>query len=102
MQTQYSMLGYRINLYFHDSYIAIKIDKNGHSNRNIDYEIKTLTTTKEKFGCKFIISDPDKRDFDIFNAINKTFRQIKTMPKNPNRYNIIGQFYNSLSRLEFK
>ena len=36
MQTQYNVLGYRINLYFHDYKLPIEIDENGHSNRNID------------------------------------------------------------------
>ena len=34
------MLGYRIDLYFHDYKLPIETDENGHSNRNIDYEIK--------------------------------------------------------------
>ena len=40
MQTQYSILAYRIGLYFHDCKLAIAIEENGHSNRNIGYEIK--------------------------------------------------------------
>ena len=31
MQTQYSALGFRIDLYFYDYKLAIEIDKNGHS-----------------------------------------------------------------------
>ena len=41
MQTQYNILSYRINLYFHEYNLAIEIDENGQSNRNIDYEIKS-------------------------------------------------------------
>ena len=40
MQKQYSVSLYRIDLYFHDYKLAIEIDENGHSNRNIDYEIQ--------------------------------------------------------------
>ena len=40
MEKQYNVLDYRINLYFYDYKLAIGIDENGHSNRNIDYEIK--------------------------------------------------------------
>ena len=36
MQTQYKVLSYRIDLYFHDYKLAIEIDENGHSDRNID------------------------------------------------------------------
>ena len=40
MQKQYSVLGWMIELYLQDYKLAIEIDENGHSNRNIDYEIK--------------------------------------------------------------
>ena len=40
IQMQHNVLGYRIDLYFHDYKIAIEIDKNRNSDRNIDYEIK--------------------------------------------------------------
>ena len=40
MQTQHNVLGYRIVLNFHDYKVATEIDKNGNSDRNIDYEIK--------------------------------------------------------------
>ena len=40
MQTQYNVLGYRIDLYFHHYHSQKKIDKNGHCNKNIDYEMK--------------------------------------------------------------
>ena len=36
MQTQYKVLGYRIDLYFHECKLAIEIDENEHSDRNID------------------------------------------------------------------
>ena len=85
MKKQCSVLGYRIDLYFHDYKLAVKIDENGHSDGNIDYEVKRQTTTKEKLGCEFIRIDPDKGDFDNYKAINKIFRHIKKSPKNPNR-----------------
>ena len=34
MQTQDSMLGYKIDLYFHDYKLAIEIDENHLCNRN--------------------------------------------------------------------
>ena len=40
MQTQYNVLSYRIDLYFHDYQLALEIYENGHSDRNIDYEIQ--------------------------------------------------------------
>ena len=37
MQTQYSMLGYRIDLYFYDYKLALEIDKNDHDDRDLEY-----------------------------------------------------------------
>ena len=39
MQTQYTVLNYRIDLYLHKYKLAIKIDELGHNDRNIDYEM---------------------------------------------------------------
>ena len=40
MQTQYRVLGYRIDLYFHDYKIALEVDEKIHKDRNIDHEIQ--------------------------------------------------------------
>ena len=37
MQTKYSVLCYRIDLYDHDYKLVIEIDENGHSDRNTDF-----------------------------------------------------------------
>ena len=38
MQTQYSSLGYRIDLYFHKQKLAIEVDELGHGDRNLSNE----------------------------------------------------------------
>ena len=40
MQTQYSVLGYRIGLYFHKYKLAIEVDELGHADSNINNEIE--------------------------------------------------------------
>ena len=40
MQTQYTVIGYKIDLYFHEYKLAIEVDELGHNDRNIDYEIQ--------------------------------------------------------------
>ena len=81
MQAQYNVLGYRIDLYFHEYKLAIEIDENGHNDRNIDYKMKRRKAIKQELFCKFIRIDPDKEDFDIFRAINEIFRRIKQSTK---------------------
>ena len=40
MKTQYTVFGYRIDLYFHKYKLAIEVDELSHNDRNIDYEIQ--------------------------------------------------------------
>ena len=40
IQTQYSVSGYRIDLYFHKYKLAIEADELGHTNKNINSEIE--------------------------------------------------------------
>ena len=40
MQTQHSVLGYRVDLYFHKYKLAIEVDELGHNDRNINDKIQ--------------------------------------------------------------
>ena len=40
METQYSVLDYRIDLYFYKHKLAIEIDELGHADRNLSIEIE--------------------------------------------------------------
>ena len=64
-------------MYFHDYKLAIQTDKNEHSDRHIDYEIKRQKAIEQKMVCKFIRIDPEKEEFDIFRAIREIFRHVK-------------------------
>ena len=81
MKTQYKVLKYRIDLYFHDYKLAIKIDEIGHCDRNIGCKINRQKAIEQELGCKFIRINSDKEGFDIFRAINEIFRGIKQLPK---------------------
>ena len=48
MQTQYSVLGYRIDLYFHKYKVAIEVDELDHNDRNNDNKIQIHLTFLEK------------------------------------------------------
>ena len=54
MQTQYSVLGYRIDLDFSNHKLPIEIDEDDHSHSNIDYEIKRQKAVEQELGCKYI------------------------------------------------
>ena len=81
MQSQYTVLGYRVDLYFHKYKLAIEIDELGHNDRNIDYEIKIQQTLERELDCVFIRINHDAIDFNIFKEINKIHRHIKRLTK---------------------
>ena len=71
------MSGHRIDSYFREYKLAIEINENGNSNRNIEYKVKRQKAINQELGCRFIWIDPEKEYFDIFRTINETFRRIK-------------------------
>ena len=77
IQTQYSVLGYMTDLYFHEYKLAIEVDELGHTNRNINNEIERQKALEKELNCIFIRINPDEKDFNIFKEINKIHRHIK-------------------------
>ena len=75
-QTQCNILGYRIDLYFHDYKFAIEINEN-----RLGYRIKRQKTIEQELSCNFIRIGSDKEDFDIFTTINEILKQIKKSTK---------------------
>ena len=40
MQTEYTVIGYRIDLYFHKQKLSVEVDEIGHADRNLNNKIK--------------------------------------------------------------
>ena len=53
MQTQYSVLGYRIDLYFHKHKLAIEADELGHADRNLSNEIEKEKALEKELDCDY-------------------------------------------------
>ena len=102
MQTQYSVLGYRIDLYFHDYKLAVEVDEKGHRDRIIDQEVRRQKALEKELGCEFIRINPDEENFNIFKAINEIHRHIKELTKKSTRKSLIDELSNKLLRPEFK
>ena len=86
MQTQYIVIGYRIDkhifqLYFYEHKLAIKVPELGHNDRNIDYVIQRQRATEKELGRLFISINLDEENVNIFRAINKIHRHIKKTTK---------------------
>ena len=82
MQTQYSVLSYRIDLYFHKYKLAIEVDELGHADRNLSNEIERQKVLEKELDCVFI---PElilmEKNFNLFKEINKILRYIKKSTK---------------------
>ena len=98
MQIQYSVLGYKIDLYFHQYKLAIEVDELGHNNKNIDYEIQRQKSIEKKLGFVFIRINPDEENLNIFKTINKIHRHTKKSTKK----SLIYKISKKLLELELK
>ena len=54
MQTQYSVLGYRVDLYFHKHKLAIEVDELGHAERNLSHETERQKALEKELDCMLI------------------------------------------------
>ena len=81
MQTQYSVLWYKIDLYFHKHKIAIEVDQLGDADRNVSNEIERQKTLEKEFSCVLIRINYGEENFNIFKEINKIYRHIKKTTK---------------------
>ena len=76
LQTQYSVLSYRIDLYFHEYKLAIEVDELGHNDRNTYYEIKRERQIEKELNCVFIRANLDAADFNINKLNDQIFKHI--------------------------
>ena len=75
MITQYSILDYRIDLYFPKYKLAIECDEKAHKNK-INKDIKRENDIKEVLNCTFIRYEPEEKDFCISNVISSIYKHI--------------------------
>ena len=106
MQTQYRVLSYRIDLYFHKYKLAIEVDELGHADRNVNNEIRRQRALERELNCVSIRIDPDAPNFNIFREINKIHRHINKLTeqqtKKQTKESIIDNLSKRLLELEFK
>ena len=98
MQTQYSVLGYRIDIYFHKHKLAIEVDELGHADRNLGNEIQRQKALEKVLDCVFIRINPDEENFNILKEINKIHGHIKKSTKE----SLVDDLSKRLLELEFK
>ena len=101
METQYTVLGCRIDLHFHKYKLAIEVDELGHNDRNIDYEIQRQRALERELNCVFIRINPDAVDFNIFKEINKIHRHINKLTKQQTKESITDNLSQRLQEIVF-
>ena len=82
METQYSVLNYRVDLYFHDNELTIEVDEKGHKDRNKDYEKQIQKKTETKLSCEFSRINPDKKTLTFLKSKTKYLGTLKNHLKN--------------------
>ena len=55
METQFQVLNYRIDLYFHDYKLTIEVDKRNHNDRNQEYEKQREQLIKKTSWILFLL-----------------------------------------------
>ena len=98
VQAQYTVIGYRIDLYFHKHKLAIEVDELGHADRNLNNEIERQKALKREYNCVFMRINPDEKDFNIFKEISKIHRHMKKSTKK----SLINDLSKRLLELEFR
>ena len=86
MQAHYTVLGYRIDLYFHKYKLATEVNELGLNDRSADHETQRQRALERELNCVVIRINPDAADFNICKEKNK---KIGTL---------INQLYNKLNR----
>ena len=76
MQVDYYVLGYRIDLHFHDYGLAIEINEFDQCDRDTEYEKEGEITLKEELNYVFIRINPETQYFNILKAMNNIHRHI--------------------------
>ena len=98
METQYTVIGYSVDLYFHKHKLAIEVDELGHADRNLNNETEKQKALKREINCVFMRINPDEKDFNIFKEISKIHRHIKKSTKK----SLINDLSKRLLELEFR
>ena len=105
IQTQYSVLGHKIDLYFHKYKLAIDVDELGQADRSDNNE-KRHRALERELNCVFIRIDLDAPNFNIFREINKIHRHVNKLTeqqtKKRTKESIIDNLSKGLLELEFK
>ena len=98
MHTQYCVQNKRLDFYFSEYKLGVKIYEYGQADRDFENEQSRELMIEKKLGCKIIRINPDAADFSIYRLINQISMHIKQSTKK----SLIDNFSKRLLGSEFK
>ena len=102
MQREYSVLGYRIDLYFRDYKLAVEVDELDMMIEIIIMRHKKKKAIEKDLGRKLIRTNPDKQNFNERKAINEIYRHIEKLTKESAENSTKKSLIDEISRRLFK
>ena len=102
MQREYSVLGYRIDLYFRDYKLAVEVDELDMMIEIIIMRHKNKKAIEKDLGRKLIRINPDKQNFNERKAINEIYRHIEKLTKESAENSTKKSLIDEISRRLFK
>jgi very-short-patch-repair endonuclease len=77
-ERQFVVGRYKVDLYIKELNIVIECDENGHNDYDKEKEKKREEIIKKTLNCKFIRYNPNSKDFDLSDVINKILIHYKS------------------------
>ena len=73
---------FRIDIYFTEYSLAVEIDENGHTDRDLIFEEKRQKTLEKKLNCTFIRINTSKENYDADYEVSRIQTFISNFNKN--------------------
>ena len=62
---------FRINVYFSEYDLAVEVTEKRHTDRDLIFEKERQEALEKKLDCKFIRTNPNKKNYDVFYEIGR-------------------------------
>ena len=93
---------YKIDLYFLEQKLALRVDDKSHMDRNETEEEESEIEIKEYLNCESIRLNPDKEDCDRYNEFSRIQNYISNSNKKSTKKYLIDKISRRLLELKFK
>ena len=74
-------IAFRVDVYFSEDNVSVELDEKGHTDKDSIFEKKRQEALEKNIDCKFITTNPNKEDYDVFYEIGRMQRFISEFKK---------------------